>query len=250
MDKSYSNEFAGIEEKLKRSHENIRNLESQIGRFFQDSKYPSFIDENKKVIPEAVEYHRQRPIPPRFAVLAGEIVHHLRSCLDHVVWIFSEPSYRTEPSLKWIEFPILEARPSKEKLFTSYERKIKGVTKPAVRDLIETLQPYNCRDPIDSLLLIIHKFDVIDKHRELVLAVGTPAIKLPIEVMDRFIRHQCGVLGSAPVDFTREFERDGNIVPEVAFSEFGRAKSEPIVQGLSELQNFVVEIAAAFYNLR
>jgi hypothetical protein len=245
-----ADDFDGVNEKLKRSHENIRNLESEITRFFQESKYPFVVDNNKKLIPEAIEYHQHRPIPPRFAVLAGEIVHHLRSCLDHIVWLFSESTYRESRDGKWIEFPILAARPSKEHLFTRYERKIKGLTNPVVRKLIEDLQPYNCRDPVDSLLFIIHKFDVIDKHRELVIVVSTGAIRLPIEVMDKFIRYKSGVPGSVPVDFKREFERDGEIVPEVALSEYGRAKTEPIVQGLSELQNYVVEIATTFYELR
>jgi hypothetical protein len=242
-------EFHGIEQKLKRSHENILNLEREIAAFFQSSEYPSVLDENKKIIKEAAEYHQNRPVPLRFSVLAGEIIHHLRSILDHIVWHFSEPSYR-EAHPRWIEFPILESRPPKKDLFTSYERKIKGITKPVVRDLIDRLQPYSCIDPVDSLLLVIHNFDIADKHRELVFVVGTGAIRLPIEVMDRYIRYKWGVPDSPPVDFGAEYQRHGDIVPEIAFSEFGRSQSEPIVQGLSDLQNYVVEIVSSFDKLR
>jgi hypothetical protein len=243
------NPFDGIAQKLYRSKENIRNLEIEIERFFKDSKYPSLIDENKELVLEALEYHRDRAIPLRFAVLAGEIIHQQRSILDHIVWQFSDPSYR-QAHMKWIEFPILEARPAAKDVFTRYERKIKGVTKPIVRSLIEALQPYNCPDPIDSAMLIIHNFDVIDKHRELVIVVSTPAIQMPMEVMQKAIKYQCGVPGLAPIDFKKEFEAHGEIVPQVAFDEFGRTKAEPIVQALSALQNFLVHVIADFDKLR
>src|SRR6267142_5338043 len=98
--------FDGIAQKLYRSKEHIHNLEAEIERFFKESKYPFLTDNNGEILLEALEYHRNRPVPLRFAVLAGEVVHHLRSILDHIVWQFSEPSYRQDPrNLKWIEFP-------------------------------------------------------------------------------------------------------------------------------------------------
>src|SRR5579872_2188789 len=106
-----SGPFAGIAEKLNRSYENIRNLEAEIARFFQESKYPVLSEDNHKIIPEALEYHAKRRIPLRFSVLSGEIVHHLRSCFDHVVWHFSDAEYRRK-HVGWIQFPILRDKPA------------------------------------------------------------------------------------------------------------------------------------------
>ena len=69
-----SEPFDGIAEKLQRSNENIRNLEIEIARFFQDSKYPILSNDNQQVIPEALEYHNNCPVPLRFSVLSGEII--------------------------------------------------------------------------------------------------------------------------------------------------------------------------------
>jgi hypothetical protein len=66
--------FDGIGEKLKRSNENIHNLETEIAYFFESSKYPVLSQDNKKVFLEAIEYHQQRVIPVRFSVLAGEVI--------------------------------------------------------------------------------------------------------------------------------------------------------------------------------
>src|SRR5579864_7615214 len=158
--------FDGITEKLKRANENIRNLESEIGVFFQQGEYPVLPEDNRELLLKAIEYHKKRVIPLRFSMLAGEIVHHLRSILDHVVWQFSDEVYRRDhPRL--IEFPVVEVPPVDKDSISRYVRKIKGITVARVRDLIERLQPYNSPDPLDDPLLILHKMNVIDKHREL-----------------------------------------------------------------------------------
>src|ERR1700722_16550539 len=103
--------FEGVKAKLERSNQNILNLESEIRRFFEESTYPIIPQDDPKLLLEAMKYHQRRTIPLRFSVLAGEIAHHLRSILDHIVWIFSDPIYREKHSV-WIEFPILKSRPT------------------------------------------------------------------------------------------------------------------------------------------
>jgi hypothetical protein len=60
-------------------------------------------------------------------VLSGEIIHHLRSCLDHVVWHFSDDTYRRK-HVTHVQFPILKTRPTPADVFNKYERKVKGIT--------------------------------------------------------------------------------------------------------------------------
>jgi hypothetical protein len=130
------NGFAGIEEKLKRANENIRNLDAEIAGFFQECRYPVVPENNNELLLDAIKYHQQLVIPPRFSVLVGEIIHHLRSCLDHVVWIFSCEEYRVSKFRK-IEFSIFEKRPVDKMSRSLYEGKIKGITNPQVLSLIE-----------------------------------------------------------------------------------------------------------------
>src|SRR5438445_13331496 len=104
-----SHPLEGIREKLKRADQNIRNLESEISPFiarFPTFEYPVmtpgtdpiFTDEQreawKKFGLEFREREREEIIPPRFAVLAGEIIHHLRSCFDHLAWQLSDETCR------------------------------------------------------------------------------------------------------------------------------------------------------------
>jgi hypothetical protein len=234
-----------VSEKLKRTHENIGNLKSEISGFFQSSAYPEIPQEDADALLEAIAYHKQLPIPVRFAVLSGEIIHHLRSILDHIVWQFSSPEYRAKhPTL--IQFPIRKARPVDKDSIASYERKIEGIATIELRNLIEQLQPYNAPDPLDDPLLILHSMDIVDKHREIVLCLSAGGMDFPSNMRDVIESYQPAnpQLNSAQVAF--KFKRHGKLLPQVAFKDFGRREIEPVVPGLTELLNEVVLVVKAF----
>jgi len=235
-----SHPFIGIAEKLNRSNEDIRNLQSEIATFFNESEYPILSNDNQKIIPEALEYHKKRHIPLRFGVLSGEIIHHLRSCLDHIVWQFSDATFREVPkNRRFIEFPILDKPPSD--VFTQYERKIEGITNAAVRSLIAECQPYKGPSPNESLLLAIHNMDVVDKHRELVIVASTGALEMPIELWKQYENKELPIstIGA-------NFQHHGKIIPQVAFSDFCGTESEIVIQALEQMHNEVIRLVRSF----
>ena len=74
--------------KTRRAQESIHDLEQEITAFFQRDPPPYKIV--KQYQNNGLEYaflaFGEPEAPLRFAVLAGEIVHHLRSSLDHLVY--------------------------------------------------------------------------------------------------------------------------------------------------------------------
>src|ERR1035438_5553365 len=161
-------EFSGIDAKLERAAENIENLYSEMVRFFQKCDCPVPPKDNNEMFSEATEHFKNFPVPPRFGVLVGEINHQLRSCFDHIVWHFSIASIGNIDNIRKIEFPVFDTLPAKKTSSEHFEGKIKGVTNSKARALIENFQPYKATDPHDSPLWIIHDFDIVDKHRELI----------------------------------------------------------------------------------
>src|SRR5215467_15939846 len=133
-------DFIGIGEKLKRAQENIFNLDKEITLFFEEGDHPALPKHDEKLFHEAIAYQKNRVIPPRFSVLAGEIVHHLRSCFDHIVWHFSVE--HLIENVRHIEFPVFE-KPLNHDSRKMLERKIHAITDANVRRLIEGLQPHN-----------------------------------------------------------------------------------------------------------
>lgn len=105
----------------------------------------------------------------------GDMVHNLRSALDHAAYACSGP---TPP--KGCEFPIFRDRryfdfPDTDKRGHLY--KIRGIRNEAVRTLIERAQPW--QDPVSPekhALWVVHQLDIQDKHRMLTPVASVPRV--------------------------------------------------------------------------
>jgi len=246
--------FAGIAAKLKRADENIINLDSEIKLFIQSGKYPVLPYQDDEAWQEAMAYHREKPIPLKLGVLAGEIVHHFRSCLDHIIWHFSIPNL-TPKMENVIEFPIFEidpyAIPTNKDRIKSFERKIQGITNTNVLGLIKDMQPYAIgADMADHGLLIIHNMDRFDKHRELVIVDSSVNINFPPNMLDYLVKANLYTQGELPesehLALSRAIQKDSKATPSVGFRNFGKWSTYPVIKGLAELGQAVDNAVTAF----
>jgi hypothetical protein len=240
-------DFTGIAEKLKRAEANIGNLYFEMQTFFEESDYPVIPEDDSEMLRKATEYHANRVIPPRFSVLAGEIIHHFRSCFDHVVWHFSDPAKVKE--IRRIEFPVFFEKPLNSDERRRFERKIEGITNPYIRDLIERFQPYKAANPADDPLWLIHDFDIIDKHRELILTVATSSIVLPRRLQGVLEAYQRKHPELDPAQVARKFKQHGAIRPNVSFRNFGRRQIESVSEGLIKLCDYTTARMDDFRNI-
>jgi hypothetical protein len=235
--------FAGIAEKLNRAEENIFNLNSEIERFFNEGDYPAIPENDRETLLEAIEYHRNRAIPPRFSVLAGEIIHHLRSCFDHIVWHFSTgPKQNNMP----VDFPVFTLAPVNKKELVRFEGKVQMITNMQVRALIERLQPYKSSDPLDDPLFIIHNFDIVDKHRELLLCFSAGTRVLPNSMKSAIENYQRAHPELNLAQVQAHFKGYGVLQPCIAFRNFGQRKLEPAIPGLMDLFRYTFNSVDGF----
>jgi len=201
------------------------------------------------------------PVPLRISVIAGEVLHHLRSALDHVVW---ELSLRTNDSPKpRIQFPISD---SKEKFQEAIKRDLMDLPSEAIL-LIEMLQPYNA-DPIEnSTLRILNAMDNADKHR-LLAVVSTamrPNVRLSIKALGpgfsivapdarsaTSLFHQ-GIENGVEVQWISyddpnrvgvEMQNDFTI--EIAFDEIGSMTKQPVIPTLVNFCNAIESYVGHF----
>jgi hypothetical protein len=242
--------FAGIAEKLKRADQNIGNLHAEIGVFFKRGKYPVLPHPDDKRWQEAVDYHRSKPIPVRFGVLAGEIIHHLRSSLDHIVWHFSSDEARLKAQ-NVIEFPLFESKPLSKEDIQRYNRKIQGITNTQTLTWIEEMQPYNAgTDVADDPLLIVHNMNRFDKHRELIIVDSSALIHFPASMGEITQEVALYTQGKLPVSghaaATQAVKDHGIVTPQVAFRQFGKRQAQPVIAGLLELFNEVSTLVGVF----
>ena len=122
-----------------------------------------------------------------------------------------------------------------------------------MRELIQQLQPYNSPDPRDSLLFILHDMDATDKHRELVLCYSKARTDVPFSVLREWKSRNLipsdkgGRVDNLTPELIRELKKHAKIVPQIAFSNFGRRPAEPVVPALMELYNFTNGTLLLFY---
>ena len=237
-------QLAGVHEKLKRAEESIQNLNSEIVAFLSERPEGGFSGDKENVAKELAEFHAKRGIPLRFGVIAGEIAHHLRSSLEHVVWLLSAGQYRLDHP-RWIGFPIATVKPTTKNELTTYGRQVKGILSSDARALVERLQPYNAANPADDPLAILHDLDREDKHQTLTLMVcaWNATFSFPLSTSSSLM------IPRSP--FYKQVEAEGwlslplaskpklDFTPYVAFAQIGRWKGESVIPTLTHLLNTV-----------
>jgi hypothetical protein len=235
-----------VHAKLERADECIRGLDSEIKTFLKPPK--ALLGEDKEKASHKFLEHARREIPPRFGVLAGEVAHHLRSILDHVVWLLSSEQYRRQNETL-VAFPICLTKPRKRNDIIRYDAKIGGV-QPSARSLIEKLQPYNAAHPPDDPLVILHNLDRVDKHQTLVLIQSNwnMSVSIPLKLFRWTIigRPDLDPKTFAPTPADK-LKLDFSL--QIAFAQLGRWRGEAVIPVLTHLLNTVRDDVRMFSEL-
>jgi hypothetical protein len=103
--------------------------------------------------------------------MVGDILHNLRSGLDHLAWKLVEVSGGTPDNRT--EFPIFKDKAAWES--ASRKKKVKGMHRAIVAE-IDSMQPYHLEDGAHrTLLWILQNLNNRDKHRLITPVVLSPS---------------------------------------------------------------------------
>jgi hypothetical protein len=109
-------------------------------------------------------------VDPRLSAIVGDCIHNLRSALDHLACALVLARFGHQPNWR-TQFPVCERRPRGHGL-NRLRRKagvsVRGGVAAEPLSIIESVQPYNGSDE-GRTLLALHKLDLWDKHRQLLL---------------------------------------------------------------------------------
>jgi hypothetical protein len=110
-------------------------------------------------------------VPLWFSVVTGEIVHHMRSSLDHIICALVTQNGGTPTYLH--QFPICTTKDAFKK---ACERGyIKGVGSTA-KQIIKDVQPFTTATPDDTVLFVVSQYDNADKHRLLTVLTSIATV--------------------------------------------------------------------------
>jgi hypothetical protein len=204
---------------------------------------------------EGYTIHRAKisgPFPPGFALLAGDVVHNLRSALDHLALALAAANLRPDPVPAEVErdseFPVLPYMTDRGKLGSDIfgdisGRKLKDAHPEAVR-IIEGIQPYHRGpDSASPPLWLIHELDRIDKHRRLNLVAHgfAQAALLKGDVDVRQMGYSGPVEDGVVLAAFKTTNPDSyaQTSRDVGFAEGSPAEYEFVVPTLAKLREFV-----------
>src|SRR5206468_13026315 len=124
-----------------RANEHIKNIEVEFSEYLETHKcgIGQYYDERTGEI--VLTFKNVPSTPSRFGIIAGEAIHQLRSCLDHIMYQLFLLNGATPD--KKTQFPIFKTT---EGFKARAEAMIKGVSLTA-KARIEALQPYHRTSP-------------------------------------------------------------------------------------------------------
>jgi hypothetical protein len=155
----------GIRTKLCRVQVLRSHLASEVARTLSRLRVEGAISETERAY--VFKVFGEPATGPEIPLLIGEILQHLRSCLDHLVWqrVLMDGGTPTSST----EFPVCKDA----KAFKGVTRKLQGLSQDSVAK-IEKAQPFVVvrEAPENALIWVLHDLNRIDKHRLLLTAVA------------------------------------------------------------------------------
>jgi hypothetical protein len=159
-----SDAFQPLMAKILRAKKHIKDLSDDLDAFSNSYRDDLVRFEDDQETRERSYYVTSVPdIPMEITTIVGDILHNLRSALDHLAWQLVLNA-RNEPN-EHTYFPIAD---NAEKYFKLNSR---NNIKPEDRDAIDALEPY--REGKNDILWRLHRLNIIDKHRMLITACLT-----------------------------------------------------------------------------
>lgn len=249
----------GITAKLEWAEESIQTLNAEINEFLTCDPRPyvierGFYDNPFKYVFKA---YARASIPLRIPVIAGAIVHQLRSCFDHLIVALAEAN--GQRPLKTHQFPICRNQEKFKKACRSGQ--VKGLSDSAIRRVLEA-QPYHNTTSDDATLSVIHQLDIIDKHRLLLVVeqiskvgdkieVGSESSTVRITGMSPPIAH---VISEKSVDVfsidleqpVADFHADADFDTKIALAQVGSGLVVPIIPLLNRMSDFTRDLVWSF----
>jgi hypothetical protein len=168
-----SSKLNGVRAKIDRARYHLSQLHASVqawGSAEENDHAPALnYDQDRKVI--GIVLQEVRPNDINWALIVGDVVHNLRSALDHLVCQLATLHGRSIADCKKTAFPIC----IDEATFAKAKRRVEPFVDPGAFALIEVLQPYKAadragKDARSNNLWVISQLDIIDKHRMLVIA--------------------------------------------------------------------------------
>lgn len=236
--------------KIERAKKHISDLDIAVQGFVDSKPYRI----GTKPHPIAAIEHTTlfiagvRSVPDNLTLILGDAIHNLRSALDHLAWQLVEagggqPDDRTA-------FPICE---TPQQYASALGRGELKRMRMGAEKVLCAVQPYNT---LDQNLWLLHRLDIVDKHR-LLLAVVSSMDSFGVQFAtghtisfgrDRFVPLKVGdeVTNLPTSTYERQADEDFKLGLDITFGESEVAEGELVLDTAKKLLDLVDGIVGSF----
>jgi hypothetical protein len=235
--------FESAKLKIERANQHIAELDATLLRFFQTKPYRVLSDFDEKFGVYGLRVEMGGSIPPQVGVIIGDVVHNLRSALEHVASDVMAAALGNEARSRSY-FPMHEER---ENLVDTINKGEIHAHFPEVADAILNLvKPFKRGN---NLLWLVGKLWNIDKHRLPITSYGITSVEgiYARDERDNTIGRACGRVDQGqtvrlwgtdtPITVTQE----GQASFYVQFDEPGLLEGDPVVPTLAQMSKLTSE---------
>jgi len=152
--------------KIDRAREHIADLKKRIRK-----KHPFtyVLETDTETAKRSTFCKRDESMANIVGIIVGDIIHNLRSAIDHAYWYRVGPFATTPQEEKKVQFPFFKDRTG---LGESVKEGMAARVSDVFTDAIISLEPH-CGSGGNHLLYSIHELDIIDKHKILLPAIDS-----------------------------------------------------------------------------
>ena len=238
-------DLRGVEIKLQRASQQFDELRATVTAFMAAS--PFAVVQARDVQKErlAIIFEQRTEIPSDVPLLIGEMVGHLRSSLDYIVYALIVGATGAPPRTTKSQFPIFETAAGY--LHGRADERLLLDVPQFARDEIRECQPFTTGEGVSSPLWHLRLLSNRDKHHDIVLAAAAmadPTVAVHPEFCEIFIRADKEPLTPGLPLFTAALtpgdtpflEREPQIPLAAGFSLYLTFKEPAALQGLEVLK--------------
>ncbi|MBS3650808.1 hypothetical protein KEU06_19535 [Pseudaminobacter sp. 19-2017] len=242
--------------KVDRASKGVRDLNEL---FRERRPFGYFVETNTKTCKRATFAKKNKTVVNEAAIMCGEIIHNLRSALDHVYWEIVSPFASTERERKKVQFPFCEEAGRLQK---TVEDRLADRVSPKFFKAIMDLKPHG-EPGGNELLYLIDKLDILDKHRLLIptgdyTRISEQLLRAQVPDFPQDLSIDCVIFGSNQRDIMwgvprhvlaridlggirpptlNQFEKELDVPVDIVFEIGGDGTPRPVIPTLHALVN-------------
>jgi hypothetical protein len=147
--------------KIHRATEHV----NELNLLFQKLRpFTYVLETNTKTGQRATFAKRNESVIHRAAIICGDAVHNVRAALDHAYWEIVSPFATTDKERRGLQFPFSE---TEVRLDEAVKTRLADRVSPSFYQVLLDLKPHG-EPGGNEYLALIHKLDILDKHKLLI----------------------------------------------------------------------------------